>query len=302
MLFLFFGQKSYKNFLNSKIQMTESFETREKNQNLLLFSVTEIKNLESAAAKISNARIENELSKMNQLISGKRKSILKTVEKAGFSCKGCGKCCEREDDDNSVYILSEEIEKIETAGFSRNQFILPLLPDFYETAQNEQLTPLSMSFVNTLRSLAEQTDESGRIHTFGWMLQRKTDGSCIFLNDGSKKCRIYEIRPALCRTYPFFADENGVSKCVCDGLGSVEKTDSDLTKELTEALLNRILSDHMDYTRSSAIIHEYYNRFAFNTEDGRIHFEENLKNGFVLFVVYDSTGIYTVEIQLKRNE
>ncbi len=241
-------------------------------------------------------RTEKELLKMKQMLSGKQKPMLKTVESAGFSCLLCGKCCERTEDDNSVYILPEEIEKIEAAGFSRKDFILPLLPDFYETGTETSFFKES-AFVDMLSSLSEQTDEEGRIHTFGWMLQRNNDGSCVFLDSESKRCLIYTARPALCRTYPFFTDENGVSECECEGLGTAEKTElvSVSAKELTEALRDRVLSDHADYIQTSAVIKKIYEKFKFNNESGRIRFEENLKKNTVFFVVYDSTGVYTVE-------
>lgn len=262
--------------------------------------ISNISKLDSIAEETSiSMRAEKELLKMKQLLSGKQRSMLKTVESAGFSCLLCGKCCERTEDDNSVYILPEEIEKIETFGFSREEFILPLLPDFYEPDPKTAVFHES-AFIDVLRSLSEQTDEAGRIHTFGWMLQRKEDGSCIFLDPASKKCLIYKVRPALCRTYPFFTDENGVSECECEGLGSVGRTEPPSAKELTQALQDRVLSDHADYIQTSAVIKDFYNTFKFNDEAGRIHFEENLKKNIVSFVVYDSTGIYTAELQFKE--
>lgn len=261
--------------------------------------ISNISKVESAAEDTSvSLRTEKELLKMKQMLSGKQKSMLKTVESAGFSCLMCGKCCERAEDDNSVYVLPEEIKKIETVGFSREDFILPLLPDFYET-DNGAVVFNEPAFINMLHSLPEQTDEEGRIHTFGWMLQRKENGSCIFLDSESKKCLIYEVRPALCRTYPFFTDENGVSECECEGIDSAGKTDTLSAKEMTEALQDRVLADHTDYIRTSAVIKENYDKSEFNNETGRIRFEENLKKNTVFFIVYDSTGVYNIEFKIN---
>ncbi|WNY28470.1 hypothetical protein MmiEs2_06580 [Methanimicrococcus stummii] len=246
----------------------------------------------------TSLRVENESEKIRQMLLGKQKSMQKTIGTAGFSCLMCGKCCERAEDDNSVYILPAEIEKIESKGFSRSDFILPLLPDFYNDSNDISSSFQYSTFTETLRALSEQIDEHGRIHTFGWMLQRKEDGSCIFLSE-SKKCLIYDIRPALCHTYPFFADENGVSKCECEGLESVSRTEPDLTNELTKALQNRVVADQADYIQTSAGIKEYYEQFTFNSECGIAIFEENLKKNVVSFVVYDGTGVYAAEIQLK---
>ncbi|MDR2944945.1 MAG: YkgJ family cysteine cluster protein [Methanosarcinales archaeon] len=223
--------------------------------------------------------------------------MMKTVESAGFSCLMCGKCCERAEDDNSVYLLPEEIESIETLGFLRENFILPLLPDFYETNDGTAVFNESL-FMDMLSSLSEQTDEEGRIHTFGWMLQRNQDGSCIFLNSESKKCVIYAVRPALCRTYPFFMSETCVWKCDCEGLGSIEKTKTDLSIELTKALQERALSDYADYIQTSAAVKEFYDKVQFNNKTGRVRFEENLKKNLVTFVIYDSTGVYAAECRI----
>ncbi|WNY23079.1 hypothetical protein MmiHf6_03780 [Methanimicrococcus hongohii] len=294
--------------------MSESSEYRESTPDLSSLSlfVSNISKINSVQEDASvSLRVEKEIQKMKPLLSGKQKSMLKTVESAGFSCLECGKCCERAEDDNSVYILPEEIRKIETKGFSKENFILPLLPDFYEMNESENSSDSTDSvqsidsvysadssfsfqnsaFVAMLQSLSEQTDEYGRIHTFGWMLQRKNDGSCIFLDSGSKKCMIYDVRPALCRTYPFFADENGVSKCVCEGLDSADKTDASLAKKLAEALQNRVISDQADYIQTSAGIKKVYEKSVFNSETGKTAFEERLKNNAVMFVVYDGAGV-----------
>jgi Fe-S-cluster containining protein len=275
--------------------MTESLKYQK--LTLVSLSVSNIAKLESGSRDASlSHRAETEIQKMTQLLSGKRKNILKTIEDACFSCLRCGKCCERTEDDNSVYILPEEIEKIETKGFLKNDFILPLLPDFYETNEMFQ----NSAFIDMLQSLSDQTDESGRIHTFGWMLQRNKDGSCIFLESESKKCMVYDVRPALCRTYPFFMDENGVSKCECEGIGSVGRTELNLAKEMAEALQSRMLSDQVNYIQTSAEIKNVYEKFTFNSEAGQAAFEERLKKNIVCFVIYDGTGVYTAELQILQ--
>ena len=275
--------------------MTESSKSQKKAP--VSLSVSNIVKIESGPVDASlSLRTEKEIEKMAQLFSGKRKQMSKAIEDACFSCLRCGKCCERAEDDNSVYILPEEIEKIESEGFLREEFILPLLPDFYETNEMFQ----NSAFIALLQSLSDQTDEDGRIHTFGWMLQRNKDGSCIFLDRESKKCMVYDVRPALCHTYPFFMDESGVLKCECEGINSVERTESNLTKELTEALQSRMLSDQVNYIQTSAGIKDVYEKFTFNSEAGRTAFEERLKRNTVCFVIYDGMGIFTAELQMNE--
>lgn len=250
-------------------------------------------------------RLKNAVEKSEQTNKSQKKQIQKSIETAGFTCFQCGKCCERAEADNSVYILPEEIEQIEViSGLSRNEFILPMLPDYFELTSD---TSGRLNYLfNVLQSLDAQTDKDGRIHTFGWMLRRKNDGSCIFLNSETKKCAIYKHRPGLCRTYPFYIDEDGFSECECDGIGKIKITNSELTNELTSALQKRVISDQEDYIKTSAVIKEKYDRLKINDEkpndekinsnNGTILLKKQFEENKVSFVVYDSTGVYSVNV------
>lgn len=254
-------------------------------------------------------RLKNAVERSEQTNKSQQKQIHKNIETSGFTCLGCGKCCERTEGDNSVYILPEEIEQIEaSSGLLRNDFVLPMLPDYFKSAEKNEINS-SMSTVisgrqyllDIFQSLDAQIDKDGRIHTFGWMLQRNKDGSCIFLDPSSKKCMIYENRPGLCRTYPFYIDEDGFSDCECDGIGKVQKTDENLINELIEALQRRVISDQKDYVKTSAIIKENYDRLKINGSDGIILLKNQFEANEISFVVYDSTGVYSVNVSIKTD-
>ena len=89
-----------------------------------------------------------------------------------FSCTQCGRCCATVGD-YYVYLTDEESERIRTyLQLSRNWFRRRYL---LRLEDGEQV-------------LASGPDER-----------------CIFLDTGGK-CRVYGVRPAQCRTYPFWPE------------------------------------------------------------------------------------------------
>ncbi len=139
---------------------------------------------------------------MNQ---SKIKHLLKTLDNAkrideaqlaekikviGFKCKKCAHCCKAEYGDNTVCVFPFEIRRIcERTGLSRDAFAIP--------------TP------------SRDRDAKGNIHTFEWVLRK--NGECIFLEKGL--CGIYENRPYICKTYPFYLLEGNLMVSECEGIG-----------------------------------------------------------------------------------
>jgi Fe-S-cluster containining protein len=109
-----------------------------------------------------------------------------------FECKGCSRCCRGAFGDNTVTVFPDEIRKIMAATGL----------DWLDIVEPEE---------------EGDEDEYGNCHAFEWALRKKPDGDCIFLESG--RCRIYESRPHICRTYPFYLDEGKVGHGECDGLG-----------------------------------------------------------------------------------
>lgn len=58
--------------------------------------------------------------------------------------------------------------------------------------------------------------QGGCRYTFEWALRRE-NGRCAFF-DGSR-CRIYPVRPWICRTYPFMLEGSELCISECAGLG-----------------------------------------------------------------------------------
>ena len=92
-----------------------------------------------------------------------------------FKCKQCATfCCEL----GGPNLTRGDIERIEQAGYKTESFLGPVQNGRYKSV----VTPYGC-------------------------LRNKKDGSCIFLKFNHEKrsyeCAIYDVRPVLCRLYPF---------------------------------------------------------------------------------------------------
>ena len=110
-----------------------------------------------------------------------------------FRCTGCGNCCR----DTVVCITDGDVKRIvEATGLSPLKFVQFYDHDEVSMSEND---PLWISF----------TDRKSV------MGLRSTHDRCIFLDDKTNLCGIYEIRPVTCRDHPFnvtFSDSGAVEK------------------------------------------------------------------------------------------
>jgi len=90
-----------------------------------------------------------------------------------FRCKRCASCCKL----GGPCLTKEDIKQMESAGHKISEFV--------EDSKREYGSHSLMTSV----------------------MKNRKDGSCIFLRTDEKRtayvCSIYEIRPILCRLYPF---------------------------------------------------------------------------------------------------
>lgn len=105
-----------------------------------------------------------------------------------FDCTGCGKCCQTI---GEVYLNPSEIQK---------------------TAET-----LNISIEDLKQKYSSREIKSKRGESENWIVLKQkynnnisdgngsdTTSSCIFLDDETKHCMIYEARPLQCSTYPFW--------------------------------------------------------------------------------------------------
>ena len=125
------------------------------------------------------------------------------------------------------------------------------------------------------------------------MLRRKKDGDCVFLEQGTNRCRIYAVRPMLCRTYPFYMEDLKLYTCECEGLGYPISGEESL--KLAEDLLFRYIAELEDMLAM-------YERFE-NFEKGGKGPElarENAEKGAFAFIVHDSSGASKVSVKVQE--
>lgn len=212
------------------------------------------------------------------------------IEKIGFSCQRCGKCCRKAFGDNRVMLIPHEIETIrEFTGLTKLEVAGPFLPDIADIGENTAGSPKNTGrneeklSSELLELLQGNIDFEGNIHIFGWVLRRKTNCDCIFNEKVTGRCRIYPVRPMLCKTYPFYIEELKLQTCECDGLGYPISKDESC--KLAEKLLNRYVTELEDMLA----VYENYSDFE-RGDKGPELARQKLEQGECIFVVHDSTG------------
>jgi Fe-S-cluster containining protein len=219
------------------------------------------------------------------------------IREIGFFCQQCGKCCRRAFGDNRVSVILSEIERIrEYTGLSKLEVAGPFVseaPIQDEASEDEEKRPETFfrpsgeneesPSPESLEPLQEYIDCEGRIHAFGWILRRKRNGDCIFLEKDTHRCRVYPVRPMLCSTYPFYIEGLRLQTCECEGLGCpISAEDS---RKLAEDLLLRYVSELED------MLGMYENFMDFRRgERGLELAKKNLENGTCVCIVHDSSG------------
>lgn len=229
------------------------------------------------------------------------------IEKTGFTCQYCGKCCKRVFGDNRVVLTPQEIEKIQRqTGLSKLEIAGPLIPDVCrpeeisgeeeeregeEEKRDKQNSSTTLEtdeestseFFRVLELLKEDIDSEGNIHSYGWMLRRKRNGDCIFLEKDTKRCRIYPVRPMLCSTYPFYIEGLKLYTCECEGLG--EHISAEESRKLADSLLSRYISELED----TLAMYEKYEDFE-RTGEGQEIAIRNLEKEECVYILHDSKG------------
>lgn len=87
-------------------------------------------------------------------------------------------------------------------------------------------------------------DDSRRIdtpHGIGYLLKRKENGNCIFLDEKHEKCTVYHARPAECQLYPLLLDLSSFPKVgakldrrFCPNLNSLSLNNESVEKFLSK--------------------------------------------------------------------
>jgi Fe-S-cluster containining protein len=173
---------------------------------------------------------ENNLSNLRKALDKaleiQEKKLADRIKTIGFECRKCAQCCRALYGDNTVIVFPSEIIRIcDKTGLSRDDFVIP--------------TP------------SEDRDSRGNIHTFEWVLKKNCD--CIFLKNDL--CEIYECRPHICSTYPFYIVNGVLEVSECMGVGGNISSKESL---IIAALLKERYSNEI---RESIALLERFNGF-----------------------------------------
>jgi len=242
--------------------------------------------------------------------------IASEIQQIGFSCSMCGNCCRRASGDNRVFVTKREIRDIAGyTGLSKSGIATPMMP--------EDFAPLSISTNPIPINLVQQIDLQGNIHTFGWMLRRRSDGDCKFIeyfgktqennpaeykeststgrrsNSSTEKvvvpnrcniyevpnqCNIYEVRPMLCKTYPFYLDDMGLQTSECEGLGRK------ITKGECFKIARDVIDRYISEIEDTISLYEKFEDFT-TSHHGLDIAVRHAKEGQVVYIVHDSEGV-----------
>lgn len=210
--------------------------------------------------------------------------IASEIQKIGFSCQKCGHCCRPAFGDNRVLLTQKDVLEIaEHTGLSKGDIITPMLPDDLELLSFSSGTPDIAGI---------EIDTEGNIHTFGWMLRRKSNGDCRFIEDEKEclnRCKIYDARPMLCRTYPFYMESMELQVSECEGLGN--KISEPESLKLAQDVVRRYIAEIRDTI-------SLYQKFQdFNTDHGGGGLDiaaRRAKEGRIVYAVHDSDGMHRI--------
>ena len=198
-----------------------------------------------------------------------KKSIAAKIENIGFSCLMCGKCCRHAFGDNRVLLMPQEVQ---------------LIADHTDIGPDGIITPATSDDPE----FTDLIDAKGRIHTFGWMLLRKNNGDCNFIEDAdvSNKCKIHDARPMICRTYPFYMWGMELHVSECEGLGS--KITSGEGLKMANDVVDRYVAELED----TIALYEKFDGIATKQKDIEIAATSPCGKKDIVYVVHDSNGAH----------
>ncbi len=218
--------------------------------------------------------LKQELTNASNINTG---TIAAKIEEVGFSCLMCGKCCRREFGDNRVLLIPQEMQ---------------IISDHTMLELHEIATPATSDGSNS-----DLIDTDGKIHTFGWMLLRKNNGDCNFIEDAnvSNKCKIHDVRPMICRTYPFYMREMELHVSECEGLGCM------ITPNESLKMANDVIDRYVAELEDTIALYEKFDGIATKQEGIEIAATRPCGKKDIVYVVHDSNGTHQIIKELDEN-
>lgn len=205
-------------------------------------------------------RIAEEIEEISAL---QLETIADSIQRIGFTCTDCGACCRSEtaEIDHSALVLPDEIRRIQQA--------------------------VDGSWTDVARPMADGESNEAMDETFEWTLATDACGDCTFYDPTLRShggCSIYDVRPGICRTYPFqlVSPQEGVHSSVVDVAGTVRAYECEG------------LGKSIDRARAVSLAAELKSRALFELHEARslLAAYEPIQDSETL-VVHDSEGAKT---------
>lgn len=96
--------------------------------------------------------------------------------------------------------------------------------------------------LRTCTNLEEFADRIEGFQPYGYRMKKTTKGKCVFLDDDS--CSIYDLRPLICRFYPFELKDAGEGRYIfiasheCPRVGTGQVLKKERFNELFKAFMD----------------------------------------------------------------
>jgi Fe-S-cluster containining protein len=145
----------------------------------------------------------------------------------------------------------------------------------------------ALKVISDLSFLAHSLIVKENNNSFGWMSGVKKIVFCHFLEAAglSFRCLIYDLRPALCQTYPFYMEDCKLHTSECKGLGSGMSYADSL--KLARLVLDRYIHE----LEERILVYQCYEHFE--PLETNVGFSlERFKKGHVVYIVHDSEGAH----------
>lgn len=153
-------------------------------------------------------------------------SFQQGIQQTGFLCQHCGTCCkETEPGSNIVMVSPAEVRKI--------------------------MEKINFAFEEIVEPYPDTICEEGREYTFDWAIRRIGD-RCIFWDNN--RCIIYDVRPWICRTYPFMINNGSLITFPCNGIGTSTGEEPRVINQMIQDLIDRQRAETAEEERISEVL------------------------------------------------
>ncbi len=233
------------------------------------------------------------------------------IKKSGFNCVRCGHCCislKVDANDRELWQAEQQWGKMALNAkngsgqrvFHTNRLHL----DAFEVERIVKAT--GMKWFDVARpSPPRGINRNSELLSMLWLLRYNSTsehlGDCYFYDQKAEACRIYDDRPLVCRSHPFFLDVEGgepsvVLQCPYGTFGEMSQEESYKYAKATLDWYRIYLKLKYKFVVSTMDLDPKKTQ-----EDGGIILKANMKNNKIMYRLMDSRGFHHVLMRRGKN-